>query len=200
VNLIANVEAKQILLINNEFRSLSLPNGIQVKEFIIEGNRFSQATFNFNFEGRLSMRKNHLKNASTIPAILVVKADSALIENNEIESLQSSAIVLTNTAVSVQIVSNRIEAYSPVIFDESSRDLSIRANTLRSLIGGKEQLTFRSHYPRNLHMSGNTHIGKDGEDVVLFVGKGNALVEEENLLSGVSNYGKVILSTTSDEL
>lgn len=195
VNLIANVKAEKITIKNNQLGSLSLPNGIQVKDFQVVKNSFSHATFNINMKGNLLMKENRMKNTSKNPILLIVKGGEITIEKNEIESKNSSAIILRNTADSVKIISNTISSTGPVIFDENSKNLVLRENKLSALGDGEQAQTFRTHYPRNLQMQGNTHIGKPNVVAVMFVGKGNANLKNENLESGTSDYGEVTISS-----
>ncbi|SFB49258.1 right-handed parallel beta-helix repeat-containing protein [Algoriphagus aquimarinus] len=191
INLIANTKAQKIHLRNNTLGSLSLPNGIQVNEFDVENNRFSNATFNFNMEGTMHLTGNKMENHSENPAILIVKADNALLENNEILSRNSSAIVIKNTAKNIQIIGNEIESFNTAIFDDSSRDLVVKNNRIKSIAGGEENQAFRSHFPNNLTLTGNEYHGIQNTITVLLVGKGKATIGKEKLISGTANYGEV---------
>lgn len=191
INLIANTKAQKIILRQNEIGSLSLPNGIQVDEFVIENNNFSNANFNFNMKGNMRLIGNKIENNSTNPAILVVKADGALIRDNEINSLRASAIVLRKTAKNIKIIHNNISSFNTAIFDDSSSDLLVKDNVLTSIQGGTENQTFRSHFPNQLIMEGNEHVGIMNSVSVLFVGKGKASIKNEKISSGEANYGEV---------
>ncbi len=191
INLIANTNAKKIHIRGNELGSLSLPNGIQVDDFKIEKNSFSNAAINFNLKGHMHLLENKIINTSTNPAILIVKADEALIENNEILSQNSSAIVLRKTAKNIQIIGNQIKSYNTVIFDDNSSNLLVKGNVLMSIPGGTENQTFRSHSPNQLKMDGNKHFGIANSVSVLFVGKGKASIKNEKIASGKANYGEV---------
>ncbi len=194
INLIANTKAKKIHLRDNELGSLSLPNGIQVDEFKIENNCFSNASFNFNLKGHMHLLGNKIINTSTNPAILIVKADDALIENNEILSQNSSAIVLRNTAKNIHIIGNQIKSYNTAIFDDNSKELVVKNNSITSIAGGKENQAFRSYYPNQLTLEGNEYRGIENTETVLLVGKGKAKVGNEILISGTANYGGVEIS------
>ncbi|MEB2774820.1 right-handed parallel beta-helix repeat-containing protein [Algoriphagus sp. D3-2-R+10] len=191
INLIANTKAQKIHLLDNELGSLSLPNGIQVDEFLIENNSFSNASFNFNLKGSMHLIGNIIENKSENPAILIVKANEAILQNNEIKSLRASAIVLRNTAKNVKIILNKVTSFNTAIFDDNSSNLLVKDNVLTSISGGPENQTFRSHYPNNLKMEGNEHIGIANSVSVLLVGKGKASVANEKITSGKANYGEV---------
>lgn len=191
INLIANTKAQKIHLLDNELGSLSLPNGIRVDEFLIENNSFSNASFNFNMKGKLQLIGNIIENKAENPAILIVKADDAILQNNEIKSNYASAIVLRNTAKNVKIILNKVTSFNTAIFDDSSSKLLVKDNVLTSISGGLENQTFRSHYPNKLKMEGNEHIGIANSVSVLFVGKGKASIENEKMTSGKANYGEV---------
>jgi len=194
VNLMANVKADKIQLRNNEFGSLSLPNKIEVKDFLITENTFSNGRFNIHMKGKIRFLDNKIFNNSENPTFLIVKADKAIIENNVVESKRSSAIVLRNTAASVEILSNRITSYSTAIFDDNSKDLLVKDNYIASLDGGKETQTFRSHYPRNLRLENNEHVGIKNQPTLVFVGKGEASITDQKLTSGTTSYGGVNVS------
>ncbi|WP_339758949.1 right-handed parallel beta-helix repeat-containing protein [Algoriphagus aquimarinus] len=191
INLISNTKAQKIHLRNNTLGSLSLPNGIHVDEFEVENNSFSNATFNFNMEGTMHLTGNKMENNSENPAILIVKADNALLENNEIVSRNSSAIIIKNTAKNIQIIGNEIESFNTAIFDDSSRDLVVKNNRIKSIAGGEENQAFRSHFPNNLTLTGNEYHGIQNTETILLVGKGKATIGKEKLISGTANYGEV---------
>ncbi|WP_192347100.1 right-handed parallel beta-helix repeat-containing protein [Algoriphagus sp. Y33] len=194
INLIANTNAKKIHLRENNLGSLSLPNGIQVDEFIVENNSFTHANFNFNMTGQVHLIGNQIKNSSKNQAILITKADNALLENNTILSQNSSAIVIRNTAKKVQIIGNQINSFNTAIFDDNSQELAVKNNIITSIAGGKENQAFRSHYPQNLTLVGNEYRGIENTETVLLVGKGKATVGKEKLISGTANYGGVEIS------
>ncbi|WP_339698038.1 right-handed parallel beta-helix repeat-containing protein [Algoriphagus aquimarinus] len=194
INLIANTKAQKIHLRNNTLGSLSLPNGIQVNEFDVENNRFSNATFNFNMKGTMHLTGNKMENNSENPAILIVKADNALLENNEIVSRNSSAIIIKNTAKNIHIIGNQIESFNTAIFDDSSKDLVVKNNRIKSIAGGEKNQAFRSHFPNNLTLVSNEYHGIQNTETVLLVGKGQATIGKEKLISGTANYGEVELT------
>lgn len=191
INLIANTKAQKIHLLSNELGSLSLPNGIQVDEFLVEDNSFSNAVFNINMKGSLYMTQNKIMNNSNKPTILIVQAGLALFENNRILSQKSPAIELRNTAKNVKIIGNQIRSFSTAIFDDHSKELLVKNNKITSIAGATPTLTFLSHYPNQLSMEGNEHFGIADSVSVLFVGKGTASVKNEKLISGKANYGDV---------
>lgn len=194
INLIANTKAKKIQIKDNRLGSLSFPDGIQVEELVIENNEISNASINLNFKGQLFLKGNNIENRSKNPTLLVVKAKGAIIENNEILSQNSSAIILRKTANHIQILNNRIKSSNTAIFDDNSKELVLKNNTITSLPGGDQNQAFRSHYPNNLTLEGNEYIGiKDSETLVL-VGKGKASIGNEKLTSGTANYGNVEIS------
>ena len=194
INLIANTKAQKIHLRNNEMGSLSLPNDIQVEKFVVENNSFSNANFNFNMKGRMLLTGNKIKNTSKNPAILITRADDALIENNEIISQNFSAIILRKTAKNVQIIGNQIQSYNTAIFDDNSKELVVKNNKITSIAGGDENQAFRSHYPNKLTLEGNEYTGIKNTETVLLVGNGKASVGNEKLISGTANYGGVDIS------
>lgn len=194
INLIANTKAQKIHLRNNTLGSLSLPNGIQVNKFDVENNRFSNATFNFNMKGTMHLTGNKMENNSENPAILIVKADNALLENNEIVSRNSSAIIIKNTAKNIHIIGNQIESFNTAIFDDSSKDLVVKNNRIKSIAGGEKNQAFRSHFPNNLTLVANEYHGIQNTETVLLVGKGQATIGKEKLISGTANYGEVELT------
>lgn len=194
VDLMSNVKADKIQLRNNAFGSLSLPDKIGVKDFLITENSFSNARFNIHMSGKIHFLDNKIYNNSESPAFLIVEADKAIVEKNVIESKHASAIVLKNTAASVEILANRINSFNTAIFDDSSEGLLIKANYIVSLGGGKKTHTFRSHYPRNLRLENNEHVGIKGQPTVVFVGTGKASISGQTLTSGTASYGKVDVS------
>lgn len=194
INLIANTKADKITLLKNTLGSLSLPNGIQVDEFHIAQNNFLNGSFNLNMEGKVFLAENKIENSSKDPAILITKSDDAFIQNNEIISHNSSAIILRKTAKRVQIIGNEITAYNTGIFDDSSKELVVKKNKITSIAGGSENQAFRSHYPNQLTMQGNEYRGLKHIETVLFVGKGTANIGGEKLVSGTANYGQVDIS------
>lgn len=194
INLISNTKAKKIHIRDNQLGSLSLPNGIQVGEFIIENNSFSNASFNFKMKGNMHLLGNKINNNSENPTILIVKADNALLENNEILSQNSSAIVLRNTAKNIQIIGNQIESFNTAIFDDNSKELVVKNNKITSIAGGEENQAFRSHYPNQLTLEGNEYRGIENTETVLLVGKGKAKIKNEKLISGTANYGGIEIS------
>ncbi|SFT73729.1 Right handed beta helix region [Algoriphagus locisalis] len=194
INLIANTKAQKIHLKNNELGSLSLPNGIQVEEFIVENNSFSHANFNLNLKGKVELIGNKIENSSRNPTILITEADNARIENNEILSQNSSAVILRKTAKNVQIIGNQIKSFNTAIFDDNSKELVVKNNKVTSIAGGKENQAFRSHYPDNLILEGNEYRGIANTETVIFVGKGKASVSNEKMITGTANYGVVDIS------
>ena len=194
INLIANTKAQKIHLRNNELGSLSLPNDIQVAQFTIENNTFSHANFNLNLKGKIELKDNKIENKSNNPTILISQANDALIENNEILSQNSSAIILRKTARNVQIIGNQIKSYNTAIFDDNSTELVVKNNKITSIAGGKENQAFRSHYPNMLTLEGNEYVGIKNTETVLLIGKGKASIGKEKLISGTANYGGVEIS------
>ena len=194
INLISNTNANKITLRNNTLGSLSLPNGIQVEEFHILQNNFSHGSFNLNMKGKLILSKNKIENSSGDPALLITQADDAVIQNNEIISHSSSAIILRKTAKGVKIIENEITSYNTGIFDDSSRELVVKNNKITSIEGGAENQAFRSHYPNQLTLEGNEYRGVENTETVLFMGKGTAKVGNEKLISGNANFGEVDIS------
>ena len=194
INLIANTKAKKIQLSENELGTLSLPNGIQVNQFFIENNSFSHANFNFNMKGKVELKGNKIENSSKNPAILITQANDAMIENNEIVSRNSSAIILRKTAKNVQIIGNQINSFNTAVFDDNSKELVVRNNKITSIAGGKENQAFRSHYPNKLTLEGNEYRGIANTETVVLVGKGKASIGKEKLISGTANYGDVEIS------
>ncbi|MDR7129859.1 hypothetical protein J2X69_002205 [Algoriphagus sp. 4150] len=194
INLIANTNAKKIHLRENNLGSLSLPNGIQVDEFVVENNSFTHANFNFNMTGNVHLTGNQIKNNSKNQAILITKADNALLENNTILSQNSSAIIIRNTASNVRIISNQIESSNTAIFDDNSKELVVKDNIITSIPGGDENQAFRSHYPQNLTLVGNEYRGIENTETVLLIGNGKATIGKEKLISGTANYGGVEVS------
>lgn len=194
INLIANTKAQKIHLRNNELGSLSLPNDIQVAQFTIENNTFSHANFNLNLKGKIELKDNKIENKSNNPTILITHANDALIENNEILSQNSSAIILRKTARNVQIIGNQIKSYNTAIFDDNSTELVVKNNKITSIAGGKENQAFRSHYPNMLTLEGNEYVGIKNTETVLLIGKGKASIGKEKLISGTANYGGVEIS------
>ncbi|MEP1954873.1 MAG: right-handed parallel beta-helix repeat-containing protein, partial [Algoriphagus sp.] len=194
INLIANTKAEKIQIKNNELGSLSFPDGIHVKEMDIENNRISNASINLNMKGKLHLTENKIENKSKKPTLLIIKADDALIENNEILSENSSAIVLRKTARNIQIVGNHIKSFNTAIFDENSTALTVKDNIITSIKGGKENQAFRSHHPNQLTLKGNEYRGIENTETVLLIGKGKASIGKEKLVSGTANYGEVEVS------
>jgi hypothetical protein len=194
VNLIANTAANSIHILDNKLGSISLPNGIQVNELLIEKNLLSNASLNLNMKGQVSIINNIIENKSQNPAILIVKADEAIISNNEILSLYASAIVLRSTAQNVKLINNQIESIDTGIFDENSKSLLVQNNKITSMAGGEKNHAFRSHYPRDLTLIGNEYHGFSNQVTVLLVGNGKAKVSDEKLVSGTADYGEVRIS------
>ncbi len=191
VNLIANTDANSIHIIDNELGSISMPNDIQVNDLLIEKNLLSNASLNLNMEGQVRIINNSIKNKSQNPAILLVKADDAVIDHNQILSLNASAIVLRSTAKNVKLINNQIESIDTGIFDENSRSLLVQNNKITSIAGGQKNQALRSHYPRNLTLIGNEYHGLSDQVTVLLVGNGEANISNEKLVSGTLDYGEV---------
>ena len=145
-------------------------------------------------KGKIDLIGNKIENATKNPTILITKANDALIENNEILSQKSSAIILRKTAKNVQIVGNHINSYNTAIFDDNSTTLTLKNNIITSIEGGKENQAFRSHYPNQLTLEGNEYRGIENTETVLLVGKGKASIGKEKLISGSANYGGVDVS------
>lgn len=197
INLIANTRADKIQFKDNQLGSLSFPDGIQARDLAIKNNHISNASINLNMQGQVTMTGNKIENKSTKPAILLVNADNALIENNTIQSQNSSAIILRKTAKNVLLIGNRIKSPNVAVFDDGSKNLVVKNNTIASIPGGEENQAFRSHYPDQLTLEGNEYHGIENTETVLFVGKGKASIGKERLISGTANYGEVEISEIS---
>ena len=190
INLMANTKAKKILIKDCELGSLSLPNQIQVEQLEVLSNSFSHARININMKGNLVLKDNSLKNDTESNLLLLADVGSATVEDNEIESLQSTAIAIRKPANNVRLIRNQIRSAGPVIFDEGSPGLLIQDNKIELIPGGKENLTLKSNFPDELTLDGNEHLGIEGKPTLVFVGKGSATVNEKRLV-GTTEYAGV---------
>lgn len=190
INLMANTKAKHILIKDSRIGSMSLPNEIQVDEFEIISNIFSHARLNVNMEGNLVLKGNEMKNTSDDNVLLISKATSAVIEDNDIESLHATAIWINKSASNIKLIGNKIRSAGPGIFDHGSPDLLIQDNKIELIPGGKENLTLKSIYPNGLLLRGNEHHGAEGIPTLVFVGKGKAKVHDQ-LVVGTADYAEV---------
>ncbi|MFN3998933.1 right-handed parallel beta-helix repeat-containing protein [Algoriphagus sp.] len=192
VNLIANVNAEKLTLRNNQFGSLSLPNGISVKEFVIENNTIKNASLNFNLtEGNIKLLGNTIKSAQPSGAILLVNVSSALLKENEIESLGGIAVAIRKTASPVELIKNTISSVQACVKEEGSYNLLLKGNSFTAIQGAEESHTVVSNYPSKLRLENNEHHGISDQDAILMVGTGTASVKNERMISGRSNFGKV---------
>jgi parallel beta-helix repeat protein len=194
INLIANTRAKRILIQNNTLGSLSLPNDIEVKQLEILSNSFSHARINVNMKGDFIMKGNKLENPSESNLLFITKATNTLIEDNQLESPLTTAIAIQGSATDVRLIGNQIRSAGPAILDESSSNLQIRDNKIEVMSGGDEPLTLKSVYPRHIKLIGNEHHGIDGQPTLVFVGKGDATVDEK-LITGTTDYAAVKVKT-----
>ncbi|GAA0880448.1 hypothetical protein GCM10009119_34180 [Algoriphagus jejuensis] len=190
INLMANAKAKRILVRDSKIGSLSLPNQIEVEQFEVLSSSFSHARFNINMKGNLILRDNDLKNTSDSNVLLLANVDSAVIEDNRIESLKTTAVAIRKPAKNVRLSRNLIRSSGPVIFDEGSPNLLIQDNTIEVIPGGEENLTLKSNFPDRLRLEGNEHLGADGKPTLVFVGKGTATVQEKRII-GTTDFAEV---------
>jgi len=190
ISLMANTKAKKILIKDCELGSLSLPNQIQVEQLEVLSNSISHARINVNMKGNLVLRGNDLKNSTESNALLLAEVSSATIEDNEIESLNETAIAIRKPAKNVRLVQNQIRSAGPAIFDEGSPGLLVQDNKIELIPGEKENLTFRSHFPDGLRLEGNEHLGIEGKPTLVFIGKGSATVNEKRLV-GTTDFASV---------
>jgi hypothetical protein len=190
INLMANTKAEHILIKESQIGSLSLPNKIQVEQFEVVSNHFSHARFNINMKGNLVLKDNELKNNSESNVLFIAGASSAIIQDNRIESLKATAILIKKTAKNISLIRNQIRSTGPVILDEGSPNLLVQDNRIELIPGGKDQLTLRSNYPDRIRLLGNEHHGTPGKPTLLFVGKGKATVSDE-LVTGTADYAEV---------
>ncbi|HSF53887.1 MAG TPA: right-handed parallel beta-helix repeat-containing protein [Algoriphagus sp.] len=193
INLMANTNAQHILIKDNQIGSLSLPNKIQVDQMEVINNSFSHARINVNMKGNLVLKGNELKNSSEVNLLFIAGASSAKIEDNQIESLNSTAIVIKKTAENIHLIRNQIRSAGPVIMDEGSADLLVQDNRIELIAGETEQLTLKSSSPNRIRLLGNEHYGPQGKPTLLFVGKGKATVNEK-LVTGTADYAEVEVS------
>jgi len=190
INLMANTKAKYILIKDSRIGSLSLPNKIEVEQFEVLSNSFSHARFNINMKGNLVLKGNELKNNSESNVLFIAGAGSVAIQDNQIESLNSTAVVVKKSATDIRLIGNKIRSAGPVILDEGSPNLLIQDNKIELLPGGKESMTLKSNHPDGIQLVGNEHHGAKGKPTLVFVGKGKAKVNEK-LISGTAEYAEV---------
>ncbi|WP_051315078.1 right-handed parallel beta-helix repeat-containing protein [Algoriphagus terrigena] len=190
INLMANTKAKHILIKDSQIGSLSLPNKIEVEQFEVLSNSFSHARFNINMKGNLVLKGNDLKNNSESNVLFIAGAGSVAVEDNQIESLKTTAVIVKKSATDIRLIGNEIRSAGPVILDEGSPNLLIQDNKIELLPGGKENVTLRSNYPDRIQLLGNEHHGAEGKPTLVFVGKGKAKVNEK-LVSGIADYAEV---------
>ncbi len=195
INLMANVRAEKLTISNNEFGSLSLPNGIEVSQFIIEKNTIKNASLNFNMgAGNIRMMGNKVSSNSPNGAILLTKANSILLQDNEIESKNATAITIKNSAQKVRLIKNTIRSASVCVMDDNSTDLLVEGNKLTILPGGEGNQTILSHYPNQLKLKGNEHIGLEDGGTIKMVGTGQATLIGEKISRGTTDFGRVEIS------
>lgn len=185
INLMANTKAKRILIKDSRIGSLSLPNKIHVEEFLVLSNTFSHARINVNLEGNLILKGNELKNNSDSNLLFIARATSAVIEDNQILSQKVTAILIKKSATNISLIGNNIKSAGPAIYDEGSPNLLVRENRIELIPGGKENLTLKSNSPNGLILQGNEHYGTAGKPTLVFVGKGNAKVNEKLVVGTV---------------
>ncbi|GAB3660175.1 right-handed parallel beta-helix repeat-containing protein [Echinicola sediminis] len=198
ITFINNVRAGRICIENNQLNTLHLPNGISIDSLQLLKNEISNALLNFNLSGTISLTGNKLISNAKSPAILLVKADAALLTNNEILSHQSMGMVIRKMAQNVRIVNNTIQAKNTCITDDGSPNLLIKGNRLTALQGGNHFQTIRSKNPNNLQLINNQHTGKSKAPVLVMEGKGTASMQAENIIQGETNFGQV--KVTKDNL
>lgn len=190
INLMANTKAKHILIKDSRIGSLSLPNKIEVEEFEVISNTFSHARMNVNMKGNFILKGNEMKNASDASVLLLSKATSAVIQDNQIESQKATAILINKSASNISLIGNKIRSAGPGIYDQGSPNLLVQDNKIELIPGGKENLTLKSNYPNGLILQGNEHYGTEGKPTLVFVGKGNAKVHDK-LVVGTADYAEV---------
>ena len=191
IGLLSNVRGKKLLLTNNEFHSLSLPNGIHVDSLIAKGNLISNAKLNFNMIGHVKLTGNTINSQAGDGAILIVRSNSTLLEKNRITSTKSNAVVIRKMAEEVSIINNDIKSVNTCIMDDGSKGLKIKNNNLLSLEGGRFRHTLVSRNPHQLILTGNEHTTIRREDALRLEGSGTAWVIAEKVIRGSVDYGSV---------
>jgi len=191
ITFIDNVHAERIYLDENRMNTIHLPNGIKIDSLLLSKNIFNNAALNFNLSGNLRLVENKINCSGKDPAILLVKANNAFLENNEIFSQQSIGIVVRKMAQNVEIINNTIQARNTCITDDGSPNLLIQKNKLTALQAGAYHQTLRSKNPENLRLANNEHTGKLDSPVLILEGNGTAFLESEKIISGKTNFGQV---------
>jgi hypothetical protein len=198
ISLLANVKGKKLLMTNNELQSLSLPNGIHVDSLVLRNNIIANASLNFNMTGNARLKGNVITSKAKDGALLIVRADSFVLERNQIISTSSYAVSIRNMARNVSVINNHIRSVNACIFDFGSEGLHIADNKLTSLEGGGFRHTLISKKPNRLVLSNNEHKTDSKANALRLEGPGTALVLDESILQGYADYGSVEVKKTKD--
>lgn len=193
ITLLTHLKGKSLSVINNNMRTILLPNEISIDSLVLQQNTIKNASLNINMQGSLIMTKNIINSDAPNGAILLVNIKSAQLDQNQIRSTQSFAITIRKMAKSVKLSNNTIRSVNACIFDEGAENLSLFRNKLFSLPGGKLNRTFISTNPNHLRMEENEHVGGKSDNSIRFEGEGVAFLSKEKIISGYPDYGKVVI-------
>ncbi|WP_051292820.1 right-handed parallel beta-helix repeat-containing protein [Olivibacter sitiensis] len=127
VRLLQNVQTKKLVLTNNDIRTLSFPNGIQVDSLLLYNNTL-KGVVNVNMKGVFLFRGNTLYSPSAAGALLLTKVDGAAIKGNQIESTKAPAISVEASARNVLIEDNDIKSVKADVYSKNAEGLVLRAN------------------------------------------------------------------------
>ena len=198
ISLLANADGKKLTLTNNRLYSMSLPNGIKVDSLLLTKNLISQAALNFNMTGNIKLVENTINSHSKDGALLIVKVNSAHLEQNIITSMGSHAISTRKTAENVEILNNDIKSVNSCVFDDGAPGLRITGNKLLSLEGGGFRHTVVSRNPHQLVLSKNEHTTSPENAAIYLEGQGTAQIVSEKIRSGSVDYGTVNVKKVLD--
>lgn len=191
ITFIADVKAKKIKLEENNVNNLHLPNGITIDSLILNRNQIRNAALNFNLTGNIILKENKIRSQAENVAVWIVKGSSFLLEQNEIESIKSTAVFVRKMATEVQLLHNQIRSVDSCITEDGSKNLLVQGNSLTSLPGGKTRYTMFSTNPQGLQLINNEHTGVWWRPALLLKGEGDATLTGEKILVGKIKHGKV---------
>ncbi|SEM44050.1 parallel beta-helix repeat (two copies) [bacterium A37T11] len=193
--LLANAVGKRLLLQENVVKRLSFPNGIRADSLLLLYNEILSGPININMNGHLRMLGNSLNSQDPAGALILVRANTALIEKNKIQNSRFYAIVTRKGSKNFQLDSNRIASVNACVNDDGSEGLRVTNNVFISLPGGQSMRTFMSNNPKQLWLQNNEHRNrKDGKNIVLS-GRGTANIQGETYFFGKPDFGTVLVKS-----
>lgn len=193
LRLLANVKGSVLKLERNTVRQLFIPNDIAIDSLILQRNDLLNGSININFPGVAVLKANSIQSRSDVGAILVVRAQSVLIDSNRIVNRNNQAIITRKSANNISITNNHIESVNACIMDDGATGLYISGNKFVTLRGGEHQRTVVSTNPNGIIMHNNEHHGGRQDNSIRFTGNGHATVYDEKLVSGYPEYGEITI-------